>query len=713
MARSIVFSTLLLTLSLLAAAAPRKTIGISQSSLDDDWRRAMVRDMRIELSNYDDMDLIVCDADNDTARQVSQIRQLVARKVDVLVVSPIESQALSEAVSQAWRSGIPTIVTDRKVSTEDYDVFIGADNYAIGQSAGHYALNLLSESGCAPKILEIWGLKGSSPAQERHGGFAQVLQQAGVRPQWTSVYGDWKPEVALQALASIPPDTRFDLIYCHNDRMAIAAYDHFVTKGGQHRRQVHIIGVDAVAGAGVEAVADGRIGISFLYPTGGAEVVRAARRLLSGEKLPQNIKLASTPVNCETARTLLLQSAHMEDYRRNIETKKVRLDRLNGDFHTLTILFSLVAILCLALAVALVFIQRSRHKLALLNREIRQISDLKLQFYVRLAHEIRKPVNQILEPLEEMRLKDADNPRLEAMWRGARRLMEELDQMTELPERPRLPSPGTAPVPMPRNDLSKQLLSGRYPYRILVVDEDEELRRWTVEHLAVRFEVSEVPSSMDALQFLEKNEADIVLSAVMMKGMNGFELCDKIKGDIRLSHIPVILLTVLSADEYKLYGTSAGADLYITKPYSVDYLHVSIIRLMASRLSLRRSLLEKAEQTDGARSWSAESLDEAFLRKFIALIGRAYADPEYNIERLSSELAMSRGHLYRKVSDLTGMSPIEYLGNFRLRKAMELLETSSLSINQVAYETGFSSPAYFTKRFREKYGRTPTEVRQS
>lgn len=492
-----ILAFLLTMFPLFAAAGPQKVIGVSQSSLDDAWRRAMVREMRIELSNYDHLDLLVYDAENAPERQIAQVRELAAKGVDILVVSPIEARALTEVTSEAFRSGIPTIVTDRKVLTEDYSVFIGADNYEIGRNAGRYALSVLAPAQKAPRILEIWGLEASSPAQERHEGFVKTLADAGVRPVWTRVYGDWKPEIADKALSSVPADEVFDIIYCHNDMMAISAYNHFVVQGGQDPDAVRIIGVDAVAGAGVDAVADGRIDVSFLYPTGGAEVIRAARALLAGEAVPKNITLASSLVDREGARTLVIQGEKMEDYLRSIEDKKTHLDQLNGHYRRLFILFLIVALVCVALALVVVFVRRAHRREVLRNQEGRQSTDQ-----------------------------------------------------------------------------------------------------------------------------------------------------------------------------------------------------------------------EQAESPDKASPSLPESPDEAFLRKFTTLIERVYAEPEYNVERLSSEMGISRGHLYRKVSELTGMSPVEYLGLFRLRKAKELLETTSLTINQVAYETGFSSPAYFTKRFREQFGRTPSDVRR-
>lgn len=430
-------------------------IGLSQCTLDDAWRQAMIREMKIELSNYDDLDLVVSDARNDPQRQAEQIRELIARKVDVLVISPFESQALTAVTEEAYRSGIPVIVTDRKVETDRYTTFIGADNYAIGHQAGEAAAARFFSTDRRPEILEVWGLRSSSPAQERHAGFADALKENGIEARFTPVDGQWLEHVVEREIVRIGHPGRFDAVYSHNDVMAIAVRKWFVKTDTLRAGRIPVIGVDAVAGAGLEAVADGLIDLSFLYPTGGVEVVRTARRILNGEKVPPLIRLSSATVDGATAETMLLQAHRLSEYEQSITAKKERLDRLSKRIGSMRLSMIVIGLLCLALASALLVIfranrkirqrnalldRKSRHeeeqnrKLLALNNEIKQTTAQKLQFFTNLSHEIRTPLTLILAPIGKLlgALRGTDYAYdLELMQRNAIRLLKEINQMLD------------------------------------------------------------------------------------------------------------------------------------------------------------------------------------------------------------------------------------------------------------------------------------------
>ena len=206
-----------------------------------------------------------------------------------------------------------------------------------------------------------------------------------------------------------------------------------------------------------------------------------------------------------------------------------------------------------------------------------------------------------------------------------------------------------------------------------------------------------------------------MLSDVMMPLMNGFELCTAIKDDMRYSHIPVILLTALSSDAHRLQGGLHGADAYLSKPFSEEYLKVTVMRILQNRRKLNETLLHKLTESGAYRfpELPVESLDDVFLRKLLSRLEEVYSDSDYNVEKLSAEIGMSRGHLYRKVKELTGFSPVEFLRNYRLKRAAEILKQKSMTVSEACYATGFSSPAYFTKCFREYFNMTPTEYAAS
>ena len=199
-------------------------IGLSQCMLDDAWRQAMLKEMEIEASNYDNLEIIIKDAHSDNSTQIRQIRELINEKVDVLIISPFQSQPITEAAEEAYRAGIPTIITDRKVNTDLYTTFVGADNYEIGYEAGKYASRYLPPKAT---ILEIWGLASSSPAQERHQGFIDALVKRSDL-YFRKVEGEWVYDTARVRLASLEWPFNVDFVYSHNDMMAIAAREYFL-----------------------------------------------------------------------------------------------------------------------------------------------------------------------------------------------------------------------------------------------------------------------------------------------------------------------------------------------------------------------------------------------------------------------------------------------------------------------------------------------------
>mgnify|MGYP001020328161 CR=1 FL=1 len=258
---------------------------------------------------------------------------------------------------------------------------------------------------------------------------------------------------------------------------------------------------------------------------------------------------------------------------------------------------------------------------------------------------------------------------------------------------------------------TKEILSKTYPYTILITEDDDEVRCFLERELSLHFKIRTAANGKDALRVLEEEEISLVVSDVMMPEMNGFELCRTIKSQLPFSHIPVILLTALTDERQRIFGITGGADDYIQKPFHTDYVKIKIIHLLQERQKLRERLLEKLRDNKLLLSEpeKVESIDDTFLRKFAEQIEAVYADPEYNVEKLSETLGLSRGHLHRKIKELTGTAPVEFLRTYRLNKATQLLRQNAYTVSEVAYRTGFSSPAYFSKCFKAVYGVTPTE----
>lgn len=860
----------------------RHVIGLSQCMLDDAWREAMINDMRIEASNYDDVEIIIKDAQNNNETQIQQIRDLIRQKVDVLIISPYQSEPITAVAEEAYRAGIPTIITDRKVNTDQYTSFVGANNYEIGLAAGNYAAHYLPPNAI---ILEIWGLTQTSPAQERHKGFVDALRER-EDLSFRKIEGQWLVDTARMELRKLEHPEQIDFVYAHNDMMAIAAREYFMAWDSIRGRDLRIIGVDAVAGAGLEAVEDGRINASFLYPTGGEQVIRTAMRIIQGEPVDKFIPLRTAPVDHQSARTLLLQADQLQKYKQRIEAQRSRIDGLSDRFYFLRNSLGVISLLMIgfiALSIYAFYINRkmrqANRKLISLNAEMKEVTAQKLQFFTNVSHEVRTPLTLILAPLDRLIVSLRESPYasdLRLIQKNANRLLRVINQildfrkvegkqeklavreidlvpfvgeiksyfdsmasvrtisytftssikqctlwidpdllekvfvnllsnafkftpeggsvrieLTEEEDRVFIRvidtgsgiQPGNLPHLFDRfytedrsmgtgiglhlvkeylqmhggeirvesepgqrttftvclrkgkahfedSDLmetsvshqayeasrlddseTKAILSKAYPYTILITEDDDEVRGFLERELSLHFKIRTAANGKDALRVLEEEEISLVVSDVMMPEMNGFELCRTIKSQLLFSHIPVILLTALTDERQRIFGITGGADDYIQKPFHTDYVKIKIIHLLQERQKLRERLLEKLRDNKLLLSEpeKVESIDDAFLRKFAEQIEAVYADPEYNVEKLSETLGLSRGHLHRKIKELTGTAPVEFLRTYRLNKATQLLRQNAYTVSEVAYRTGFSSPAYFSKCFKAVYGVTPTE----
>ena len=239
---------------------------------------------------------------------------------------------------------------------------------------------------------------------------------------------------------------------------------------------------------------------------------------------------------------------------------------------------------------------------------------------------------------------------------------------------------------------------------------------YLAKELSVNFRVLTAENGKKALELLKSESVGLILTDVLMPEMNGYELCQQVKSDIAFSHIPVVLLTALGEDSQRMYGLAKGADAYIPKPFNIDVVKLRIINLLEERERLREALRtasENLEPLGGKAMEETQSMDDLFMRKFIQLIEENFSDPDFNIEKGSEKLGLSRVHLYRKVKELSGISPIEFLRNYRLKRATALLRQRSGTISEVAYSTGFGSPAYFSKCFKSVYQITPTEFMDS
>jgi signal transduction histidine kinase/ligand-binding sensor domain-containing protein/DNA-binding response OmpR family regulator len=246
---------------------------------------------------------------------------------------------------------------------------------------------------------------------------------------------------------------------------------------------------------------------------------------------------------------------------------------------------------------------------------------------------------------------------------------------------------------------------------LLLIEDNGDFRYYLRDNLKTLYRIYEAKDGKEGLAKTLSLLPDLIVSDVMMPGMDGIELCRKIKNDSRVSHIPVVLLTARSKEEQKLEGLECGADDYITKPFSFDILQLRIKRLIQKQEQFHRDFNKFIEVK--ASDIKITSLDENLIRKAIECVENNISDADFSVEDLSRELGMSRVHLYKKLLALTGKSPLEFIRSIRLQRAAQLLEKSQLSVAEVAYQVGFNNPKYFARYFKEAFNMLPSAYQAS
>ncbi|MBN1926792.1 MAG: response regulator [Prolixibacteraceae bacterium] len=243
--------------------------------------------------------------------------------------------------------------------------------------------------------------------------------------------------------------------------------------------------------------------------------------------------------------------------------------------------------------------------------------------------------------------------------------------------------------------------------KLLLVEDNPDIRFYLKDNLKLQYIIFEASNGAEAWETTLKDMPDLIVTDIMMPQMDGIELCRKIKTDNRTSHIPVIMLTARTADQHQIEGLETGADDYITKPFNFEMLELRIKNLIEQRNKLR-NLFQKNFDLQPSEI-SVTSLDEKFLKKIKDITENNMHEPNFSVEKLSSEFGISRAHLYNKLVALTGKTPIEFIRILRLRRAAQLLEKSQLTVMEIAYKVGFNDPRYFTKHFKNEYNMTPSQ----
>lgn len=433
------------------------TIAVSQCS-EDDWRAQMNKEILREALFYLGVNIEVYQAHDDNVRQIQDIESLIKKKVDLLIVAPNEAEAITPVIEKVYDAGIPVILVDRKINSEKYTAYVGADNYEIGRRAGEYIADRLKGKG---RVIEIAGLKGSTPAVERHRGMVEALKAAPDVQVIASVEAGWFQQKAgevMDSLLDVYPQV--DLVFAQNDRMAIGAYE----KARQKKRagQIAFVGVDAVTD-GVESVAGGRLDATFIYPTGGDKVMQVAMAILRGEPYQRENILSTALVNRANARVMQMQMKHILTLDQKIELLNRQLD----DYflrYSAQKMFLYACVVILVLAGFLFFflvrafwvknrlntelssqkqqleqqrdqLQAQRDQLIVLSRQLEEATHAKLAFFTSVSHDFRTPLTLIADPinqlLEEKHLGERERNMLEIVRKNVAVLLRLITQILD------------------------------------------------------------------------------------------------------------------------------------------------------------------------------------------------------------------------------------------------------------------------------------------
>ena len=427
--------TVFYVLSLLACSRKPEvfTIGVSQCSVDA-WREAANNEIGQEALFYNNLNLVFKSVRDDSQQQIADIEQFIEDGVDLLIISPNESSALSPVVEKAYDAGIPVVLYDRKVDSDKYTAFIGGDNRQIGSIAGSYTLSIIDGR---KRIALIRGTRGSTADTERYEGFVSVLDQQKISGAAIAVeaYANFTREDARKAMGELLSKTReedpYDLVFAFNDEMAAGVYDAYVEAG---MKKPFIMGIDALLAADgtgtIPYILDGMIDASFIYPTGGNAVISLAHRILMGEPFERENILSTEMVNRTNVRVYQTQVNQLAEKQRRAEELNSRIQAYNQRYERqqqmMYIILAFAMILGMVL-ILLVFTMRTRNRLVIrlneqnaqilkqvesleaqkkqlidLSEQLEETTQAKLNFFTNISHEFKTPLSLISGPIDDL-----------------------------------------------------------------------------------------------------------------------------------------------------------------------------------------------------------------------------------------------------------------------------------------------------------------------
>lgn len=368
-------------------------IGVSQCS-EDIWRDKLNDELVMSTYQHDNVSLKFASANDNDKLQKQQIEQFIKEGVNLLIVSPNQIHTISSVIDKAYDAGIPVILFDRKTDSKKYTAFIGADNYEAGHEMGLFIAHQLGGKG---SVVEIGGLKGSSPAIERDRGFTEALKAYPDIKIVGRYYTDWQEERGAAVMDSIlAQGMKIDYVFGQNDRIAAGARKLAMQRG---EKAIKFVGIDAlpVAGGGMEDVRDGRLVASYIYPTRGDLVMQLALNILEKKPFHRDNYLKGTLVTIDNANALLLQNEEIMKQTARLQSLHGKVDNYLAQYNHQKVYFLLFSIIVILVIGILVYAYRSivtRHRIE------EETVTAKLQFFTNISHELRTPLTLIADPVD-------------------------------------------------------------------------------------------------------------------------------------------------------------------------------------------------------------------------------------------------------------------------------------------------------------------------
>ena len=344
------------------------TIGFSQCIDQDIWRKSMDHTMEVEASLHPNVQLTILNANRQAKKQISDIEKFIKDKVDVIIISPFESDSIVPVIEKAFALNIPVIIIDRKVNTTNYSAYLGADNVEVGRIVGRHIVSL---SKGITNVIEIKGASYTSPGLERSMGFSQIVNQyPNIKVISIDAQNDELPkDLFIQSLKNSP---EINYVYAYNDVIAYQAWK--AAKWGKAKNKIKFIGVDGVNGpnGGIQLVKDGVLASTVLYPTGGSEAIKLALKIANNEIVPKNNKLNTILIDSVNADIMSNQFDRITIQQFDIEQQQKVIKNQEKEYSTQTNLLRLLFSLFMLALILAVFSIYSRITIGRKNKELEQ-----------------------------------------------------------------------------------------------------------------------------------------------------------------------------------------------------------------------------------------------------------------------------------------------------------------------------------------------------